>query len=294
MEIENKVWYDKHYKIMLLIPVLLFIFSIGYLINFQIKNGDIIYKDVSLTGGTTITVFDANVKIDEIKSALEKDFSDISIREILDFRTGAQKGFILETKATTEKIKPALEDYLGYVLNQNNSSIEFSGESVSLGFYKQLRFSVLIAFLLMALVVFLIFRTFVPSAAVIFAALADITMTLFVVDIFGITLSVAGIVSFLMLIGYSVDTDILLTTRVLKGKEGSVNERIYGAFKTGMTMTLTAIAAISVSLFFVYSASGTLRQMFTIILIGLFFDMINTWLTNASIIKWYAEKKVKT
>ena len=74
MEIENKGWYDKHYKIMLLIPVLLFIFSIGYLINFQIKNGDIIYKDVSLTGGTTITVFDANVKIDEIKSALEKDF----------------------------------------------------------------------------------------------------------------------------------------------------------------------------------------------------------------------------
>ena len=146
----------------------------------------------------------------------------------------------------------------------------------------------------MALVVFLIFRTFVPSAAVIFAALADITMTLFVVDIFGITLSVAGIVSFLMLIGYSVDTDILLTTRVLNGKEGSVNERIYGAFKTGMTMTLTAIAAISVSLFFVYSASGTLRQMFTIILIGLFFDIINTWLTNASIIKWYAEKKVKT
>jgi preprotein translocase subunit SecF len=32
-----------------------------------------------------------------------------------------------------------------------------------------------------------------------------------------------------------------------------------------------------------------LRQIFLILLIGLSFDLINTWITNASLLKWYQE-----
>jgi preprotein translocase subunit SecF len=131
----------------------------------------------------------------------------------------------------------------------------------------------------------------VPSIAIILAALADIIMTLAVVDILGMQVSGAGIVAFLMLIGYSVDTDILLTSRLLKNQDGSINQRIFGAFTTGLTMTLAAIAAVGVSLAIIYSFSETLRQIFQIILIGLLFDIINTWITNASILKWYMEVK---
>jgi preprotein translocase subunit SecF len=94
-----------------------------------------------------------------------------------------------------------------------------------------------------------------------------------------------------MLIGYSVDADILLTTRVIRHKEGTLNERIWGAFKTGITMTLTAIVAVGIALIFTYSLSPILAQMFTIILIGLCFDILNCWITNASILKWYGEAK---
>ena len=143
----------------------------------------------------------------------------------------------------------------------------------------------------MAIVVFIIFRTAIPSLAVILSAFADIIMTITVVDLFGMRLSLAGIIAFLMLIGYSVDTDILLTSRLLKRKEGTVNEAIYGSFKTGMTMTLTSIAAVGTSLIIIYTISDVLRQIFTVVLIGLLFDIINTWLTNASILKWYVESK---
>jgi preprotein translocase subunit SecF len=127
----------------------------------------------------------------------------------------------------------------------------------------------------------------IPSFAVILSAFADIVMTLAVVDMAGMNLSIAGVIAFLMLIGYSVDTDILLTSRLLKDKEGNVNHRLFGAFKTGITMTLTAIAAVGVSLIIIYNFSSTLKQIFTIILIGLGFDIINTWITNASVLKWY-------
>ena len=56
-------------------------------------------------------------------------------------------------------------------------------------------------------------------------------------------------------------------------------------------MALTAIAAIGVALFFMHSISPVLSQMFTIILIGLGFDMLNCWVMNASILKWYMEVK---
>jgi len=288
---ENKNLYDRTYKFLFLIPIIVLMLSTYQLYVFQKQNGDIIYKDVTLTGGTTITVFDKNIDIDNLKASLEINFPDIRIRKISDFRTAEQKGVIIETQKAVNQIKPEIESYLGYELTQDNSSIEFSGEALSRGFYQQLRLAIILAFIFMAIVVFLIFRTVVPSFAVILAALADIIMTITTVNLLGITLSTAGVIAFLMIIGYSVDTDILLTTRIIKRREGTINERMLGAFKTGITMTLTSIAAIGIALFIIYNSSDVLRQIFTILLIGLGFDLFNTWFANASIIKWYAERK---
>lgn len=292
MSEENKKnWYEKHYKHLLVLPAILLIISLIYLAQFNSINGDLIHKDVSLTGGTTITVFDSEVVLDDLKNSLKEQFPDILVRGISDIKSGEQQAFFVETASEVSEIKSALEEYLGYSLDTQNSSTQFSGASLSEGFYKQLRSAIFIAFLFMALVVFIIFRTPIPSLAVIISAFADIVMTIAVVDFLGFRLSSAGIIAILMLIGYSVDTDILLTTRLIKTRSSSINERMKNAFKTGMTMTLTSIAAISVALFIIYPISDVLRQMFTILLIGLGFDIFNTWITNASILRWYAEAK---
>ncbi len=289
--IDKRHWYDRSYKWILIIPIVVLLFSVIYLSIFYSHTGDLIYKDVSLTGGTTVTVFDEKIVISDLKENLKHQFPDLEVRGISDLRSGKQQGVIIETKSSADEVKTALEKYLGYSLTNENSSIEFTGSSLSAGFYQQLRLAIIIAFILMAIVVFIIFRAFVPSFAVILAAFADIVMTLAVVDLMGMNLSVAGVIAFLMLIGYSVDTDILLTSRVLKNREGSINSRIWGAFKTGITMTLTAMAAVGAALAVIYGFSDILRQIFTIILIGLIFDIFNTWITNASMIKWYAEGK---
>jgi len=283
--------YDKAYKWILIIPAVMLVFSLIYLFNFYSHNGDLIYKDVSLTGGTTISVFDSQANVEEVKNALKGEFPDLIARSISDIRTGKQHGFFLESKANAEPLKKALERQLGYELNNENSSIEFTGSSLSSGFYKQLRIAILLSFLLMAITVFVIFRTPIRSLSVILSAFLDILFTIIVLDLFGIQVSTAGIVALLMLIGYAVDTDILVTTRVVLDREGTLNQRILGAFKTGITMTLTAMAAVAVSLIVIYNFSDTLRQMFTIILIGLGFDLLNTWVTNTSILKWYMEAK---
>jgi len=289
-EQRKKHWHDKYYKLLLLIPAIILIFSFVYMVVFYQTNGDFIYKDISLTGGTTITIYE-KIDLSKLESEISEKLNDLSTREIYDLITGEQKAVILETKTNAIQTKEVLENYLGYELTDENSSLEFTSSIFSENFYKQLLIAILIAFIFMAIVVFIIFRTVVPSVAVIISAFADILMTLVLVDILGLKMSLGGIIAFLMLIGYSVDTDILLTTRILKRSEGSVNERIFGAFKTGITMTLTSLLAFVVALIIVKSFSMVLAQIFTILVIGLGFDILNTWITNVSIIKWYAEKK---
>ncbi|MBR9706755.1 protein translocase subunit SecF [Candidatus Pacearchaeota archaeon] len=282
--------YNKNYKRLLLIPAILLVLSLGYLFYFYTVTGDFIRKDVSLTGGTTITLFpETEVNLNNLKTTLEGSLPDFTVRELSNFRTGRQEAVIVESSVHSDVLRDVLEDFLGYDLDEGNSNIEFTGSSLSGSFYKQLRISVILSFILMAIVVFLIFRTFIPSLAAVLSAFADIMMTLAFVNLLGIRVSSAGIIAFLMLIGYSVDTDIMLTTRLLKrrGRERSLTQ----AFKTGITMTLTSIAAISVALFITKSFSDVLGQILTIILIGLVFDILNTWITNASILKWYLERK---
>ncbi len=290
MEQTTKNWHDKNYKLLLVIPLALLLFSIVYMGIFYSNNQDFIYKDISLTGGTSVTIFGKINQLD-LEQDLSGKLEEVNTREIYDLITREQKAVILETKTEGEQTKQILEDYLGYELNSENSSFEFTGSSLSESFYKQLLIAILFAFFFMAIVVFIIFKTFVPSTAVILSALADILMTLTLVNLLGMKMSSAGIIALLMLIGYSVDTDILLTTRMLKRQEGSLNERILGAFKTGITMTLTSLSAIVIALLVVKSFSPVLTQIFTILSIGLSFDILNTWITNTSILKWYMERK---
>ena len=148
------------------------------------------------------------------------------------------------------------------------------------------------AFLSGIILIYIFLKWSIPSFAVILSTFSDIIITVSIVNLLGMKLSIAGIAAFLMLIGYSVDTNILLLIRVLKRKGGTEMERIYGAFKTGITMSLTTITALSAAL--IFTQSEVIKQIMIILLIGLTVDLINTWIQNAGILRLYLERKAKT
>jgi len=285
-------FHDKYYKHLLLIPALILIFSFIYMGIFYSNTGDFIHKDISLTGGTTITI-NEKIDLEDLEGHLTDKLDSFSIREISSLGTGEPIAVVIETTTEPDVAKQVLEEYLNFKLTKENSSIEFTGAALSQGFFKQLLIAILLAFIFMAIVVFIIFRSFVPSAAIIISAFADIFMTLTLLNLLGVQMSTAGIIALLMLIGYSVDTDILLTNRVLKRKQGSLNSRIYSAFNTGIMMTITSLLAVTAALLVVSSFSATLTKIFSVLVIGLGFDLLNTWITNVSILKWYVIKKRK-
>ena len=159
-------------------------------------------------------------------------------------------------------------------------------------FWSNAQIIMLIALVSVIIVIFVFFRAFVPSIAVILAASFDILAALGLMAIFRISFSLASISALLMLVGYSVDTDIMLTTRLTKRKFKSTRENAADCLVTGLTMTGTTLGAVIVMLFL--SALWNLEIIFSIaavLLFGLIGDLISTWFMNAPILMWYIERK---
>lgn len=286
-----KEFYINHYKKLMLIPILLLLISVGALLLNYNKTGEFINKDVTLTGGITSTIYSQDsITPLELETLLENELNtDFNVRGVTNFGSNDRIGYIIEaTDITNNQLRSALEGKLKF--SEEDYSIEEIGPGLGQSFYKQMIWAIIFAFLFMAIVVLIAFKSLTPSLAVVLAAFTDMIFVLGFINIFKIKLGTAGIAAILLLIGYSVDTDILLTTNVLKRREeGDVFDRIINSMKTGLTMTATTFIALLIAFF--VSNSIVLKQVFLILLIGLFYDIFATYLTNAYLLIRYAKKK---
>ncbi len=268
---------EKEYgKYFIVLPVALLIFSIVYVIAVPIN------LDIDFKGGSQITGKFGDVSAAELESKLSQ-FSAL-VRETAS-ATGKTYIIDLPPEAESEKVVNYMK---GIGLEVSDINVQTIGPALGVSFLKQAQIALLVAFILMAIVVFILFRALMPSLYVVLAGFADIVEALAFSQILGIKLSLATFAALLLLLGYSVDTDILLTSRVLKG-EGTVQEKIRGAFRTGMTMTGTTFVVL-VAMFFL-SGSLVLGQIASVLLIGLVFDVINTWITNSELLKVYVKRR---
>jgi len=256
--------------------------------------GDFIIKGISLSGGTSVTLTKENLDRTAIETELSSSFpeSSINIRAIEE--AGVQTGLIIDSDISSEeeKLNQEFVAKIKEVTGASDDEMSVDSVGVSLGesFFKQTMIALAVAFVLMAIVVFFYFKSFVPGALVVLAALTDIIITVGVLDFLNIKIGTAGIAALLMLIGYSVDTDILLTMRVLKRKEGqTVYSQIISSFKTGMMMNIATLVAVVAGL--LVAQSPTLREIMIIVIIGILADMLNTWIQNAGLLRWYLERK---
>lgn len=264
---------------LVVIPSILFIISLVMLALTMAATGMPVTPGIDFSGGTAVTIITSDTR-----EQLQATFAGYPLNDIGDVNDGKFLKFGTMDDARYQS--------LSQLINQKypDAKIDQIGESFGKSLQYQAALALIFSFIGMAIVVFLSFRTFVPSAAVVLSALADMVMTAAVMNIVGIPLSLGTTAALLMLIGYSVDSDILLTNRVLK-RQGKLNDKLMGAFHTGMIMTSTTLAAATA--LFIVSWIGSvqiLMEISAVLLIGLVADILNTWLTNVGILKWYVTK----
>src|SRR3989344_1364121 len=195
-------FHKRHYKKLLIIPLLILILALVQIGTQYAQTGDFINKGVSLKGGISLRIETNYNDIDSLESFLANEFpkEDFDIRSLRQ-STGENALLIEATEGVGEdNLLNAIKEKLG----DQVPDIDEMASSLEL----------------------------IPSLSVMIAAFTGIVGTISVYNLLGFNMSAGGIAALLMLIGYSVDTDILLNSQVLKNHEGSVFERMFSAFKT--------------------------------------------------------------
>jgi preprotein translocase subunit SecF len=268
---------------MVAIPLVLFLISLIIIGMTYASTGLPVKPGIDFTGGTSVTI-----ATNDSQEAVAAYFAGYPLEPIT--RDITSRLYLLKFTKMSADQNQQLIDRIN--ARYPDASVDYIDSTFGATLQGQALIALLFSFIGMALVVFIAFRTFIPSLAVVSCAFIDMVGTAAGMNVLGISLTLPTTAALLMLIGYSVDSDILLTMRVLK-RQGKLEDKLAGAFHTGIIMTSTALAAV-LSLWIV-SALGqieVIRDIAAVLLVGLVLDIINTWITNATLLKWYAEGKV--
>lgn len=281
--------FDKY----MVIPVALILLSIGVLGYSYMSNGEFLEKGLDFTGGTEITY---SVEGDFSSVQAERAFQSAGRSDVEAVRQVSGENTLLLVSIPPPDIsEQESEEILRDAgIEATAESFRTLSSSVSSEFFQQAQVAFALAFTIMSLVIFVAFKDVVPSLAVIFAAAGDILVAAAGMSILGIPLTLGSLAALLMLIGYSVDTDIVLSTRVLKRNRGSIKSRIWSSVKTGVTMSSGGIAGFILLYFISQSIVGPseLSNIAAVMVIGLLADMPLTWFGNAIILKKYENGEV--
>jgi len=289
MELEDIISKYPPRQIML-IPIAVIILALISLGVTYLSTGSPVKLGIEFTGGTLITVPGIGSEesvAEEFAGYPVADIRDIGNRYMVQFGPMSDMEYSQLVKLANDRFESPDIRHMGPIYSKELQS--------------QVARYLPLSFIFMAIVVFVVFRQFVVSALVVLCALADILIAAASMNLTGVELSLGTVAALLMLIGYSVDTDILLSMRVLKRK-GDVDEKIIGAMQTGLTMAGTTIAAvialiiISNFLYLIvpsFTRMDIIADMTMVLIFGLAADVFNTWVTNAQGLRWYLGRSKK-
>jgi preprotein translocase subunit SecF len=162
--------------------------------------------------------------------------------------------------------------------------------AISQAYLRGAMWAILFAFIAMFVILLLVFRHKIVGMMLLCVGL-NMVWALGGLALLQFQFSLASLTGFLLMIGFSVDTNILLTTHVLKRVGGEPRERMATAMRTGFTITGTTLATMICINILVTNPAIT--QLATVLTFGLAGDLFNTWFLNSGALIWYMEHQKK-
>lgn len=275
------------------VPLAVLALALLLLGGWYVAFGTPVTLGIEFVGGTELTVETSTSEAD-IADAFEEEPTSIQAIQTEDDQ------YIVQFTSTDDQ---ALADQARDNLEPSgNADVVQSVSSTSASFGQQAQQTALlglvVAFLGMSVLAFALFRTFVPSIAIVISAFSDLMIPLAFMNvltatrIFEFRLSLGTVAALLMIIGYSVDSDILLNNHILR-RSGDFYESTHRAMRTGVTMTVTSMAAMLVMAITAFAFGIELLFSIGLILfVGLAADLMNTYMLNLSLLRWYAYEGV--
>ncbi|KUO41657.1 MAG: hypothetical protein AVW06_00580 [Hadesarchaea archaeon DG-33-1] len=208
----------------------------------------------------------------------------------VDVKVTDNTGLDIEVGGDIDEIK---ENQVIEVLSTEFAGAELEilhkGSVITSIFKEQAWKAIVGAFIAMAAVLFFTFRHSVAVGVMILCVAFDALGALGGMAILQVPLSFGSIAGILMIIGYSVDTDILLSNHMLKRIGGNARERAADAMKTGLMTAGTTITALVV--INLLTNAPLLYELSAAMIFGVLADLINTWFLNVGVLSRHIERR---
>jgi preprotein translocase subunit SecF len=200
-------------------------------------------------------------------------------------------GFQIETDALSvneeANVKSTLLSQFG--IPENSVTIEPMGPLISSIQSEQMLYSIIVAFIVIGIITLIIFRRLVVPMTILPVIGLDIVCVLGYMALFRVPLSLTSVLAIVMLVGYAIDTSILLVYRVLKRVGGEPREQVVASLKTGL-MTGVFLVVILLSLDILTSAMQ-INVLTFMLIFGIAINILNTWFLGAGILLRHAERQ---
>jgi preprotein translocase subunit SecF len=282
-DVEEHVDYTQYTnRQLMVVPLLVLAVALFVIAGWYVTTGAPASPGVEFTGGVELQVEAASE--DAIRDAYDRPIT--SVRSV---GTDGSGGYIVtfQSGANVETVNGTKLEGTARANGFNVTSIQETSPSFGASTQRLALIGVLAAFVGMTIMIFVLFRSPIPCLAVVLSAFSDIVVPVAIMNLVGIKLSLGTVAALLMLIGYSVDSDILLTNQVLR-RRGAFYESTYRAMRTGVTMTLTSLSAMIVmAIVATVFSIDLLAAIGTVLAFGLATDLMNTYLFNVGLLRWY-------
>ncbi len=321
--------YEKYHRVMVVVPVVLFVVLLFFLPNLKLGIDFTGGISVSFSSNT-------NVPAEQIVSALKSTFgvAEVSVtpvtggyivemtyppslKRVYDLyeewkKTNSAealqelKGILgvedvnnidAAVAAYSDKVKEQIKEEIKRVVpDANEFVIEDIVPVLGADFWRLMMNIALWAVILLLIAILIYFRHPIPIVIMLVSGIFDGIAMLALMGLTNIPLTLSTMAILLMMVGYSIDTDVVASTFLFKRrKEGNVFKLAERAFKTGMTMSLTTLIAMVV----IYAVGFLTRNIMVIrianvMIYGVIADIIITWMFNTPLLILVGGKRARS
>ncbi len=272
-------------KRMLLPPLILALLMgiailwLGVPMSLEFSSGTILsYKDVQ-------EVPNLNQLESQLKSMLG---GEVKAEETKDPVTGKVGLDIQTTTVLDQNLENQVTQFLYERYSLKNAKILVFAPALGETYRRQAVQAITVAVVVIGLCLLIVYRRKIVLVTIP-CILLDLLAGLGGLALTSTPLSLASLAGLLLLLGYGVDTNVLLSNSVIKRPEGEPEDRVASAMKTGFTITGTTLLTMLLINLFVNNPS--IDQLSTVLIFGLAADLLNTWFLNASFLIWWARKR---
>jgi preprotein translocase subunit SecF len=277
---------EKNYKKFIVVTIMLFILFTGIILFNYFRNGYIIKKSIDISGGY-LTMINNNYHItnQEINNVLYK----MNITDYIVYNTPNIIYIESREKINVSELINLFNLYYNISLTPQDISVQQYSSIVGNIIFNQFVEFVFITMILVGFVIFIAFRVSNVTLNIMSTIAFDILGLLAILSLTGFPIGANGFIAMLMILGFAIDNNVVLSTNIVKEREKPFIERVKMSFRVGMLMELIALYTLIILYLFVPVPS--VREFSAVLSIAIMLDLLYYLIGNIPLYKYFESKK---